>query len=185
MAFVYSTYETPGNYTEVVPVGMSEVLITASGGGGHNGNFEPDAPDRVGGKAGYVAKTLTVSPGASYPLTVGDIAGTSTVSGPGVSLFANGGGDATYDGAGHSSDGSDGGASGGDLNVTGGGNGPEDDGYVQFRYTVPDPPPSNLNLGTAAGNKVVSEVWVGTAGGTKQASEMWIGTPAGNKKVFG
>lgn len=42
---------------------------------------------------------------------------------------------------------------------------------------------TDITVGTAGGNKIVSEITVGTAGGNKIVTEVWLGTVGGNKKV--
>jgi hypothetical protein len=41
-----------------------------------------------------------------------------------------------------------------------------------------------ITIGTASGNKDLTEVYVGTSSGNKQVTEIWVGTASGNKQVF-
>ena len=64
------TYSTPGSYTLVVPSGVSEMTITATGGGGGG-----DAPDAYPGgcfegKGGLETASFPVSAGATLDITV-------------------------------------------------------------------------------------------------------------------
>jgi len=45
--------------------------------------------------------------------------------------------------------------------------------------------PSRATVGTAGGNKDVTEIWIGTAGGNKRVTEGWVGTSGGNKRFDG
>lgn len=44
---------------------------------------------------------------------------------------------------------------------------------------------TQITVGTASGNKVLTGVTVGTSSGNKAVTEVWVGTSTGNKLVFG
>jgi 3D (Asp-Asp-Asp) domain-containing protein len=116
-------YGNPGTYTWTAPTGVTSVnYLVVAGGGGGGGNFHTVATGGGGGAGGMLAGTLSVTPGTSYTVTVGNGgaggtggAGTNGTNGTN-SVFASltsvgGGGGATNQKAGLSG-GSGGGASG-------------------------------------------------------------------------
>ena len=127
-----------GNF--VVPY-TGRYLVTAIGGGGSGGCGDGGASLCSGGGAGGMAQksvlfkkndVLTIVVGAAGAAVVtgapraGNAGGNTTVSGPGLALVANGGGPGNYRSAatvGTASGAVGGTATGGDLNITGGGSG--------------------------------------------------------------
>ena len=68
------TYDTPGDYVFTVPAGITSIIVECWGGGGGSESIGTNSGTRmVGGAAGgaYARKTISVSPGEEYPLTVG------------------------------------------------------------------------------------------------------------------
>ena len=67
------TYTTPGTYTLTVPAGMTSMRLTLNGGGGGGGGGSSRSGGAGGGGgASSIATTVfTVTPGATYALTVG------------------------------------------------------------------------------------------------------------------
>ena len=139
--YVYLT--TPGSGTYTPTAGTKRILVEVWGGGGGGGGVDGIATSGhwakggCGGGGGYCSKWIASGLAASYSYTVGAggaggnagantgaTGGTSTFSGTGISLTANGGdGGAgkTAESGGTLSYGHPGGsASGGDLNVRGG-----------------------------------------------------------------
>lgn len=66
-----SLYQTPGQFTFIIPEGVTQITVEAWGGGGAGGGARNG---RGGGGAGgaFVRSTLTVVPGTSYTVNVGD-----------------------------------------------------------------------------------------------------------------
>jgi len=65
-------YTTPGTYTFTVPPGVTTVYVTMCGGGGGGGGGSINYSGGHGGGAGtYFKKPVTVTPGATYTITVG------------------------------------------------------------------------------------------------------------------
>lgn len=129
---VYKDYViTTSSTTWVAPYDCT-VTFHAIGGGGAGGRnvYSTNYHASGGGAGGYCRKTVEVKSGDSFTLTVGaggiwtggvgQPGGNTSISGPNVSMTANGGsaGVATTPGATSGVDG--GSASGGDLNFTGG-----------------------------------------------------------------
>jgi len=102
---------SPGTYTWVCPPGITQVVVTLSGGGG-SGCHDASNPG-AGGGAGCLTVISSVTPGTSYTVVCGaGGAGTSTTSG-------NDGGNSTFNGltaqggaAGHTGGGGYGGGAG-------------------------------------------------------------------------
>jgi hypothetical protein len=91
---------TPGTYTVIVPTGVTYVTITAVGGSGGS----DVADDIAGGEGGIVTQNVSVSPGESLTVTVGDNGQCATDSascdGLGGSGYGSGGNSATEGGGG-------------------------------------------------------------------------------------
>ena len=100
-------FTTPGNYTFVVPAGVTSIDVEAWGGGGGGGGEDGNDGGGGGGGGGFAGGTLNVSPGDNIVIVVGaggagalsedtnGSAGTaSTVTGPdaGETFVAGGGG---------------------------------------------------------------------------------------------
>ena len=70
---VTSTYTTPGTYTLTVPAGMTSMRLTLNGGGGGGGGGSTRSGGAGGGGGASTMATavFTVTPGATYTLTVG------------------------------------------------------------------------------------------------------------------
>jgi hypothetical protein len=126
--------------TFVVPANVSQIRVRVHGAGGSGGAVAGGGRNRVatgGGGGGLAIKTLNVTPGTSYTVTVGtggaraSANGTNAGSAGGTSSFGSvcsatggSGGAATASNAANSAAGATGGTgSGGDLNYTGGGSG--------------------------------------------------------------
>jgi len=126
--------------TYVVPAGVSQIRVRVHGAGGSGGGVAGGGRNRVasgGGGGGLAIKTLNVTPGTSYAVTVGtggaavtlgaanagNAGGTSSF-GAVCSATGGSGGAAATGNAVNSAAGATGGTgSGGDLNYTGGGSG--------------------------------------------------------------
>ena len=68
------TYDTPGDYVFTVPAGITSIIVECWGGGGGSESIGTNSLGRMtAGAAGgaYARKTISVSPGEEYPLTVG------------------------------------------------------------------------------------------------------------------
>ena len=118
-AFLQATSST----TFVVPVGVTSLRIRVVGGGG-GGQQSGGSGGRGGGGGGYAHGVFSVSPGASYALTVGAAGGVNASGGTtsfGALISATGG-------AGGSSGGAGGTGTGGTVQYTGGTGGPTGDG---------------------------------------------------------
>jgi len=117
-------YTTPGAYTWVAPAGVTSVSVVAVGGGG-GGNTSSSVAGSGGG-LGW-RNNISVTPGASYTVTVG--AGGSVSNSGGNSFFINSttvrGGGGQYPGTTAGTYAGDGGGNGGTCpsygNTTGGG----------------------------------------------------------------
>lgn len=67
-------YDTPGDYVFTVPAGITSIIVECWGGGGGSESIGTNSGSRMtAGAAGgaYARKTISVSPGEEYPLTVG------------------------------------------------------------------------------------------------------------------
>ncbi|OQB05995.1 MAG: hypothetical protein BWY21_01960 [Parcubacteria group bacterium ADurb.Bin216] len=67
-------YDTPGDYVFTVPAGVTSIMVECWGGGGGSESIGTNSTNRMtAGAAGgaYARKTISVSPGEEYPLTVG------------------------------------------------------------------------------------------------------------------
>ena len=116
-------FETPGVQTFVVPMGVTEILVRAWGGGGQGGNQN----GATGGGAGFVTARVVVTPGETLDIAVaegggfnpsaqlGDGGGASYVSRGATDLViaAGGGGGGSDGNSGNSMSGGRGGAGGG------------------------------------------------------------------------
>ena len=68
------TYDTPGDYVFTVPAGITSIIVECWGGGGGSESIGTNSNIIMSaGAAGgaYARKTISVSPGEEYPLTVG------------------------------------------------------------------------------------------------------------------
>ncbi len=65
------TYNTPGTYTWICPPGVTSVTVECWGGGGGCGTTGSNAGGGAGGGA-YARRILTVTPGNSYNVVVGE-----------------------------------------------------------------------------------------------------------------
>lgn len=85
-----ATYSTPGTYSVVVPSGVDQVTITATGGSG--GSDAPIASASCKpGKGGLVKATYAVSEGSTLHFTVAGAGGSTTGDGGGHSGVGGGG----------------------------------------------------------------------------------------------
>jgi hypothetical protein len=68
------TFNTPGTFTFTVPVGINSITVAAWGGGGAGGGVTGGNPRAGGGGEGgsFVRGTITVTPGATYTVVVGN-----------------------------------------------------------------------------------------------------------------
>ncbi|SEP80285.1 beta strand repeat-containing protein [Flavobacterium urocaniciphilum] len=121
-------YTTSGSWT--VPTGVTSVKVDIWGGGGGGGGSNVNKDGGSGGGSGaYVTRTVTVTPGAVIPFTIGTggagggaaagtgvTGGNSTITIGGFTLTANGG---TGGGGNEGAIGTGGAASGGSTNSTG------------------------------------------------------------------
>jgi hypothetical protein len=77
------TYADSGNYTFIVPPGISNICIEVWGGGGDGSsgwwNGQTGYQGAGGGGGGYGYQCFTVTPGTIYNVIVGGIAGSSSV----------------------------------------------------------------------------------------------------------
>ena len=114
-------YTTPGTYNWTCPPGVTQVCVVAIGGGGNGASS--NARERAGGGGGLGYKNnISVTPGQSYTVVVGDtggVVGSNTAQPGGDSFFIN---ISTVKGGGGTGGGS-GAGQGGDYNGDGGGNG--------------------------------------------------------------
>ncbi|MBX9934572.1 MAG: hypothetical protein K2Y56_24155 [Methylobacterium sp.] len=122
--------------TFIVPAGVTSIRVRVHGAGGQGGyNCASTGPAAGGGGGGFAMKTVAVTPGASYAVTVGKggtraiAAGSLNGNAGGSSSFgavcsASGGGGGTYVfGANYNPGGTGGTGTGGDVNYTGGNGG--------------------------------------------------------------
>ena len=70
------TYDVPGTYSFTVPAGVTQIFLTASGGGGQGAPARYVGPGMYGGGGGGAGVSIvnfpfSVTPGNSYSLTVG------------------------------------------------------------------------------------------------------------------
>lgn len=127
-SFNFITFLATGASTWVVPPYVYKIKVTVIGGGGGSAGFS--YPGAGGGGGGCIG-VFAVTPGTTYSVVVGagggrgSAGGSSSFSGPGISVSCSGGAaDTTRQG------GAGGTASGGQLNVTGGSGG----GTSSFTY---------------------------------------------------
>ena len=127
--------------TFVVPANVNQIRVRVHGAGGSGGGVAGSSRNRVasgGGGGGLAIKTLNVTPGASYAVTVGaggapvtlsaanagNAGGTSSFGAVCSATGGGGGAAALSNSASNTAAGASGGTgSGGDLNFTGGGSG--------------------------------------------------------------
>lgn len=85
-------YSTSGSYTWLAPEGVTSVTVEAWGGGGAGGGAQGNPAEGGGGAGGqYAKKTVTVSPGTNYAVSVG-------AGGSGGTSNGAAGGDSTFNG---------------------------------------------------------------------------------------
>lgn len=118
-----TTLVLTSSQTWVVPAGVSKIKVTVVGGGGGASGKNPSQTGLAGGGGGAAIKTLAVTPGSGYAVTIGAggsagatgaSGGTSSFVGTGANVSATGGTAAAQSG---------GIGSGGDINVAGGAGG--------------------------------------------------------------
>ncbi|MCC6601315.1 MAG: hypothetical protein IT223_11675 [Crocinitomicaceae bacterium] len=130
------TYSIPGTYTWTVPACAEEICVELwGGGGGGSGSYVSAGSAAGGGGGGFGSGCFSVTPGASYSVTVGDggtggstasAGGTGGASSVGSLISANGGNGGLASATGGT--GGTGGTSSAATNVTGGpgtGGGPD------------------------------------------------------------
>lgn len=80
------TFSTPGTYSFTVPAGVTQLDVQAWGGGGRGGSRTSGSSGYGGGGGGaFASRTITVTPGQSYTVTVG--AGSNNNGSPGGDSF--------------------------------------------------------------------------------------------------
>jgi|GEM_PF-1877510 len=103
-SYVYS----PGSFSFTVPACVTTLQLTLWGGGGNGGGgstcagcggYNNSAGGGGGGSGGYAVRSLSVTPGEVYTLSVGGVAGTTSFRQGGTVIVSAGGGG--QGGAGH------------------------------------------------------------------------------------
>ena len=74
------TYATPGNYTYIVPAGVTALQVTVAGGGGGGGGYDllQTGNGGGGGSGALLQGRLPVTPGSTVQITVGGGGGGGT-----------------------------------------------------------------------------------------------------------
>lgn len=123
-SFNFVPFTSVGTTTWTVPAYVYKIKITVIGGGGGGGTG--GSPRSGGGAGGGSIGVFAVTPGVNYSVTVGggggvgSNGGSSSVVGTGISIYGNGGTAGPNSNA-NTSTGPGGTASGGQINITGGG----------------------------------------------------------------
>ncbi len=87
-AISVSSYSSSGTYTFTVPAGIYCIQVEAWGGGGRGGNTSGDGAAGGGGGGAYSRSIVTVTPGSSYTVNIGQ--GSSSTSAGGDTWFSPG-----------------------------------------------------------------------------------------------
>lgn len=119
-----TTLVLTSSQTWIVPAGVSRIKVTVVGGGGGASGNNASQTGAAGGGGGAAIKTMVVTPGTSYAVTIGagGSAGATGTSG-GTSSFVGTGANVSATG-GNAEGGQEGGlGSGGDVNIAGGAGG--------------------------------------------------------------